>query len=194
MTPGWSNPAARLLTTTRLYLKSLPHSPKNWGQVDPNHDDHHLDPMEMSSTLWIPDIAQWRRQPEETHSKYADPSNVARDLLSIIPQGVRVEASFSFGRDVIGWRQSKPTGETLREKVVVRQYARTDNGILAGDGPVLEMSETDNDLELNIEPEETKLHTMAKVHNFLEMWQASQNLRTTQKASHAQNKQKTAIG
>jgi len=43
-----------------------------------------------------------------------------------------VEASFSLRRDVIGWRQSKTTGETLRKKVVVRQFAQANNGILAG--------------------------------------------------------------
>jgi hypothetical protein len=35
---------------------------------------------------------------------------------------------------------------------------------------------------------------MARVHDFLEMWQGSQNLRATQKQSRAQNKQMTAIG
>jgi len=79
--------------------------------------------MQISSTFWIPDITDWWRQQEETHSKYADLSNVARDIFSIIPQGVRVEASFALGGDVIGWRQSKTTGETLREEVVVRQFA-----------------------------------------------------------------------
>jgi len=95
---------------------------------------------------------------------------------------------------LIGWRQSYTTGETLREQVVVRQYARANNGILAGDDPVLDRSESDNDLELKIEAGEKKLHRMAKVHDFLEMWQGSQNLRTTQKESQAQNKQMTAIG
>jgi len=37
------------------------------------------------------------------------------------------------------------------------------------------------------EAEEWKLHRMAKVHNFLEMWQGSQNLCATQKESLAQN-------
>jgi len=35
---------------------------------------------------------------------------------------------------------------------------------------------------------------MAKVHDILEMWQGSQNLRATQKESCAQNKQMTAVG
>ena len=119
---------------------------------------------------------------------------MAWDFLSVIPHGVGVEASFTLGRDVIGWRQSKTTGETLWEKVVVRQYVRANNGILAGDEPVLDRSETDNDSEFKPEAEETKLHRMAKVHDVLEMWQASQNLHTTQKESCAQNKQKTAVG
>jgi len=38
------------------------------------------------------------------------------------------------------------------------------------------------------------LDRMAKVHDFLEMWQGSQNLRATQKESRTQNKQMTAVG
>jgi len=122
-TPGRSNRTARLLTAGRLCMNSPPEAQKNWGQINPNLDDYHSDPMGISSTFWIPDITDWWRQREETHSKYADPSNVERDILSLIPHGVGVEASFSLGRDVIGWRQTKTTGETIREKVVVRQFA-----------------------------------------------------------------------
>jgi len=35
---------------------------------------------------------------------------------------------------------------------------------------------------------------MAKVHDILQIWQGSQNLRATQKESRAQNKQMTAVG
>jgi len=38
------------------------------------------------------------------------------------------------------------------------------------------------------------LHRMANVHNFLEMWQCSQNLHATQKESRAHNMQMTVIG
>jgi hypothetical protein len=79
--------------------------------------------MEISSTFWIPDISDWWRQQEETHSNYADLSNVAHDIFSVILHGVGVEANFSLGRDVIGWRQSKTTGDTLPEKVIVTQFA-----------------------------------------------------------------------
>jgi len=123
MTPGRSDHEARLLTGTRLYLNFPPEAPKNWGQINPNYNDYHSDPMEISSTFCLPDITNWWREQEETHSKYADHSNVACDIFSIIPHGVGVEASFSVGRDVISSRQSKTTGETLREKVVVRQFA-----------------------------------------------------------------------
>jgi len=142
----------------------------------------------------MPDITDWCRQQEETHSKYADLSNMARDIFSIIPHGVGVEASFSLGRDVSGWRQSKTTGETLPKKVVGRKFARANNGILAGTDPELDIANTENDSELKKEAEERKLHRMAKVHNILEMWQGSQNPRTTQKESRAQNKQITAVG
>jgi hypothetical protein len=150
--------------------------------------------MEFSSTFWIPDITDWWRQQEETHPKDADLSNVARDIFSIMLHGVGVEASFSLGRDVIGWRQSKTTGETLRENVVVGQFAQANNRILAGTDPELDTMNTENDSEMKKEAEERKLHRMAKVHDFLEMWQGSQNLRATQKESRAQNKQMTAVG
>ena len=51
--------------------------------------------MDISSTFRLPDITDWWRQQDETHSKYADLSNVAGDILSIIPLHVGVEASVS---------------------------------------------------------------------------------------------------
>jgi len=193
-TPWQSDRAGRLLTAAMLYLNSPPEAPKNWGQINPNLNDYHSDPMEISSTFWVPDITDWWRQQEKTHSKYADLSNVARDIFSIIPHVVGVEASFPLGWDVISWRQSKTTGETLRERVVVRQFARANNGILAGTDPELDTRNTENDSEMMKEAEETKLHRMAKVHDFSEMWQGSQNLRATQKKSRDQTKQMTAVG
>jgi len=44
------------------------------------------------------------------------------------------------------------------------------------------------------EVEERKLHRMAKVHDFVEIWHVSQNLRATQKKCHFQHKQITAVG
>ena len=79
--------------------------------------------MESSTAFWIPDIADRWRQPEEMHSKYTDLANAVRNIFSIILHGVEVESSISLGRNVIGWRQSKTTGETCCEKVIVRQCA-----------------------------------------------------------------------
>ena len=125
---------------------------------------------------------------------YINLSNVARNIFSIIPNGVGVEVSFSVGRDVIRWRQSKTAGETLREKVVVRQFALTNTGILAGADPLLDTMNTENDMEMKKEAEGKKLHRMANVQDFLEMWQGSHKLRATQKESRTQNKQMTAMG
>jgi hypothetical protein len=58
-TPAQSDRAARQLTAARLYLDSPPKAPKNLGQINPNHNDYHSDPMEISSTFWIPDITDW---------------------------------------------------------------------------------------------------------------------------------------
>jgi len=153
-TPGRSDRPARLLIAARLYLNSPPEAPKNCGQINPNLNDYHSDPMEINSRLWIPDITDWWRQQEETHSMYADHSNVSHDIFSIILDGVGVEASYSLGRDVIGWRQWKTTGETLREKVVVRQFTQANNGTWAGTEHELDTMNTLNHSEMNKEAEE----------------------------------------
>jgi hypothetical protein len=119
---------------------------------------------------------------------------VARDIFSIVPHGVGVEASFSSAGDVIGWRNSKTTGETLHEKDLLRQFARANHGILAGTDPELDTTNTQNESEMKKEAEERHLHRIAKIHDILEMWQGSQNLHATQKDSRNQNKQMTAVG
>jgi hypothetical protein len=106
---------------------------------------------------------------------------VKQGIISIIPHGVTVEASLSLGRYVIGWRQSITTGENLGEKLILRQLARATNGILAGTAPEWNTMNTENNSEMNREVEESKLHRLAKVHDFSEMWQGSQNLRATLK-------------
>jgi len=192
-TPGRSNRAARLLTATRLCLNSPPEAPKNWRLINPNLNDYNSDPMEIGSIYWIPYTTNWWHQQEETHSKYADLSNMARDIFSIIPYSVGVEASFSLGRDLSGLRQSKTTDEILREKVVVRQFAQANNGILTDTNPELNSTNTENDFEMKQEAERRKLHRMAKLQVFLEMWQGSQNLLATQKESHTRNKHLTTV-
>jgi len=190
---GRRDSAACLLTAARVDLNSLPEAPKYWGQINANLNDYHSDPIEICSTFWILDITNWWHQQQETHSKYADLSNVSHDISSIIPRGVGVETSFSLARNVIGWRQIKTTDKTLRKKVIVRQLAQATNRILAGDNPVSDTTNAENNSEMKKAAEERKLHSMAKVHNFLGMWQGSQNLCATQKQSHAQSKQMTAI-
>jgi hypothetical protein len=194
ITPGRIDRVARLLTAARLHLNPPSEALKNWRQINPNLNDHHYDPMEISSKFWILDITDWWQQLEEAHSKYANLSNVAHDIFPIIPHAVGVEASLSLGRDVIGWWQSKTTGKTLPEKVIVRQFARAINLILADTDPEMDTTNTENDLDMKKVAEASTLHRLPKVHNFLEMWQRSQNLRATQKESRAQDKQMTAVG
>jgi hypothetical protein len=190
-TPGRSDRAARLMTAARLYLNSPPESPALFGQQRPAQSDYLADPQSLSATFWRPDVtARWKQQ-EETYSKYADLANVARDIFSIMPHGVGVESSFSLGRDVIGWRQTRTTGDSLREKVVVRQFARANNGVLAGDSADSTATE---DIEVQKAAEEKKLLHMAQVHDFLDMWDGSQKLRRMQRAARAQNREMTAMG
>jgi len=163
------------------------------GLNGPNLNDYHTDPLEISSTFWIVDITGWWHQQEETQWWYTELSDVASDIISIIPHAVGVEASFTLGRYVIGWSQWKTTGETLHEKVVVSQLATAINRISAGDEPVLDRTNPENDSETMGAVEDRELHRIAKVHNPLERWQGSQNLHTTQKESHSQNNPITAI-
>jgi len=83
-----------------------------------------------------------------------------------MPQGVGVESSFSLGWDVKGWRQSSTTGGTLHDKVIARQFAQANNGILAGADPALDTANTDNYLDMKKEAVDRKSLGMAKVHVF----------------------------
>ena len=176
-----------------LYLNLPPEFPQNWGQINRNYDHYHSDPADISSPFWIPAIMEWWCQQEGTYSKYANLSNIACDKFSIILPGVRVEASFSLQQHVNSWRKTKYTGETLHEIIVVMQFAQAHNGLLSSNDPALDTKNTDNDSQMKREVEHQTLHRMAKDQDCLEMWQGSQNLCATQKESHTQHKQLTAI-
>jgi hypothetical protein len=72
--------------------------------------------MEMSSTFWIPDITDWWRQQDETHSKYADLCNVARDIFLIIPHGVGVDTSFPVAEMISAGDSQKPKARPFAKK------------------------------------------------------------------------------
>ena len=148
MTPGQSDCAVYLLKATRLNLNSLSEPPKNWGQDNLNLHDYHYDPEEISSIFWIPDITDWCCQQEKPHLQDTDLSTVACGIFSIIPHGVAVEVSFSLGRDIINWRQSQTTGETLPDKFIVMRFAWAYNGIFAANRAVQDTTETENDSQL----------------------------------------------
>jgi len=60
--------------------------------------------------------------------------------------------------------------------------------------PELDTMNTENDSEMNMEAEDSILHPMVKVHDFLEMWRGKQNLCVTQNESRTQNKQSPTVG
>jgi len=169
MTPGQSDRTARLLTATTLCLTSPPESSMCWGPVSLNLNDYHSDPIEISSTCGSTDITAWWREQDETHPQYPNLSNVEHNIFSLIPPGVGVEASFSLGWDVIGWRQPWTTAQMLQKNVLVRQFARANNEILVADWAALATPPTENHLELKKHMEERKFPRMATVHSFLEM-------------------------
>jgi len=57
--PGRSDCTARILTAAWLYLNSPPEAPKHWGQINPNLNDYRSDPMEISTSFWLPEITDW---------------------------------------------------------------------------------------------------------------------------------------
>jgi len=147
-TPGQNDCAACLVSATRLYLYSPPESSRIWGDVNPYFNDYHSNGMKFSSTLCILDIADLWCHKEETHSKYPDLSNVALNMFCIIPHGVGVEARFSLTQDVIGWRQLIPTDEPQCQNVLDWQFPRANTGILAGDNPELDKTNTEHHSEM----------------------------------------------
>jgi len=83
---------SHLLTAARLYFNSMPELPQHWGQINPNHNDYHSYPTQISSTVSIQNITVWWRQQEGMNPTYANLSNMARDISSIILHSIRVEA------------------------------------------------------------------------------------------------------
>ena len=90
-----------------------------------------------------------------------------------------MEASSALGRDTISWGQSETTRKTLREEVIVWQFARANNAILVSDYTALDTMDTENDLQLKKLVEDWEFCRMAKGHDFSEMWQGSQNICAT---------------
>ena len=147
MAPRQSHHAAHLSMAARLHLNPPLEYPQNWEQFNPNLNDYHSGPMENSRTSSIPVITDLLWQPEHMRVKYVDLSNVTDDIFSIIPHGVRVESSTSLVRDIFGCRESKTTAETLWKKVIVRQFGRANDRILAGEDPAVVMTYIANELE-----------------------------------------------
>jgi hypothetical protein len=58
-TPRQSDRTTHFVTSAGLYLNLLPAAPKKWGQNNPTLNNYHSHPMEISSTLRIPDITNW---------------------------------------------------------------------------------------------------------------------------------------
>jgi hypothetical protein len=94
---------------------------------------------------------------------------------------------FDLGKTLLNSRRQQPQGRLFVQIVHLWQYRLANNGIVPGNDSVLDTMEVVNDIELMREAEERKLHRLAKVLDFLEMWQGSQIIHATQKESHAQN-------
>ena len=123
------------------------------------------DPEEITASFWYPDVGGWWLKQETSMGEYRDLAKMARDIFSVMPHGVGVESSFCLGRDVIGWRQCRTTGVTLQQKVVVRQWARNNGGLLPDE---VKMSmDSMADPEEKAKEEDKKLDRLATIKDFL---------------------------
>ena len=139
ITPARALQQDRLMEVASKYINSVNADPAALGQHPPKTDDLKSDNLlELTAAFWKTDVAAYWRMQEDSCTEYAPLARMARDIFSVIPHGVGVEASLSLGRDVVGWRQCRTSGDTLQKKVIVRQFARSNPGIVAGAGASLE--------------------------------------------------------
>jgi hypothetical protein len=83
---------------------------------------------------------------------------VTHYIISIITHDVGEEGSFSVEEDYIGWRLSKSPCEKIRENIIVRQLTYTSLELVTCNDAVLDMINTENELEMKREAEERILH------------------------------------
>ena len=103
-----------LMEVARKYINSVNADPAALGQHPPKTDDLKSDnPQELTAAFWKPDVTAYWREQEDSCTQYAPLARMARDVFSVIPHGLGVEASFSLGRDVLGWRQCRTSGDML---------------------------------------------------------------------------------
>jgi hypothetical protein len=179
-TPRTASRKARLMQQARQYLSNTR------VNIDSDQHDYPIqdellsnDPEEITASFWYPDVAGWWMKQERRMGDYQDLARMARDIFSVMPHGVGVEASFSLGRDVMSWRQSRTKGETLQQKVVVRQWARSNDGFLPDEIRTSVDGESLDDERGKKEDE--KLNQLASVRDFLIFKKESDNLRKMQK-------------
>ena len=123
----------RMMEVASKYINSVNADPAALGPHPPKTDNLKFDnPQELTATFWRPHVTAYWRVQEDSSTEYAPLARMAGDVFSVIPHGVGVEASFSLGQDVAGWRQCRTSGDTLQKKVVVRQFAFSNPGLLAG--------------------------------------------------------------
>jgi len=106
-----------------VYLNSPPQLPQNWGQINPNLNDDHSDPMDISGGISIPDITNWWYQREEMHSS---PWTIISD------RGLRFASTFwqqacsrlGTDRRMSAACHSQPGRQTERMNASIEQYLR----------------------------------------------------------------------
>jgi hypothetical protein len=89
--------------------------------------------MEISRTLWLPDITGWWWHQEDPQTQYFNIHNVVLDIYSSILHDIGVKASFYVARELSGWSQSKTMSMILWESNVDRLLGQANNQIFVGD-------------------------------------------------------------
>lgn len=90
-------------------------------------EEENQDPTRITVSWFNPTPDNFWRQVSSPslsqHHQYLLPvEQMARDIYSCVPHGVGVESSFSIGRNVLSWKQSRMTASTLQSMIVTRQH------------------------------------------------------------------------
>ena len=96
------------------------------GDLDAQEEEND-DPGKVTISWFEPGPdGYWRKiasMPAQGDIKYLQRvEQMARDIFSCVPHGVGVESSFSIARNVISWKQSRMTANTLKSNMIVRQH------------------------------------------------------------------------
>jgi hypothetical protein len=88
---------------------------------------------------------------------------------------------------ILAGESQKITGETFRDKLVLRLFACVNTSILPGIYPALNTTTTENNSKMQRAAEARQLSRLVKVQDIVEMWQGGEYVYATQQECSTQH-------